>query len=241
MHKMNIKVLIVEDEMLVAENLSDFMKECGFHVCGIAISEDECFTAIHAERPDIVIMDINLKGKSDGIEIAQKLNQSNRIPFIFLTANSDPLTISRAVPLAPAAFISKPFNKNDLKVSIELACQRHNTMAIRAAAYDNIDYSVFLKEGGVYKRIDIQSILYIEAKGSYSVIVTALKPYTLSYNLNYFSSQVKNPIFKKVHRSYIININKVEGFDSTSLIINRKTIPVSKQYQKEIMELFLKL
>jgi two-component system response regulator LytT len=124
-----------------------------------------------------------------------------------------------------------------------LACQKHNQKVIHGASVNNdiTKDSIFVKEGLVYKRVEIPLILYIEAKGSYSNIVTTAKTYTLSYNLNYFAGLVKNPVFKKVHRSYIVNINKVVGFDSTSLLINKIIIPVSKPYQKEIMDLFLKL
>lgn len=240
---MEIKVLIVEDEVLVAEDLSEHLKECGFGVTGIAISSDECFDSINTDEPDIIIMDINIQGKLDGIEIAKILNQTKKIPFIFLTANSDPLTVNRAMPLNPDAFISKPFNKSDLKIAIELACQKHNHEIIESTASDTdvINHSIFVRDGNIYKRIDVPTVLYIEAKGSYSTIVTLTKSYTLSYNLNYFKTQVKNPVFKQVHRSFIVNINKVEGIENSTLLIGKIAIPVSKQFQKEVMALFLKL
>lgn len=240
---MEIKVLIVEDEVLVAEDLSEQMGENGFRVTGIAISGEECFDSIEKETPDIIIMDINIQGKLDGIEIAKILNQTKKIPFIFLTSNSDTATVNRALPLNPDAFISKPFNKNDLRIAIELACQKNNDKVIGQTSTDMdvINHSVFVKENTVYRRIDVPSILYIEAKGSYSNIVTSTKTYTLSYNLNHFTTQVKNPVFRRVHRSYIVNINKVEGIDSASLLINKTPIPVSKQFQKEILALFVKL
>jgi len=241
---MEIKVLIVEDEVLVAEDLTEHMIESGFKVTGIAISGEECFDAIEKETPDIIIMDINLQGKLDGIEIAKILNQTKKIPFIFLTSNSDDATVNRAIPLNPDAFISKPFNKNDLRIAVELACQKHNTRVVEEASTDPKNVStqaIFVKENTVYKRIDVPNVLYIEAKGSYSNIVTTTKTYTLSYNLNHFAIQVKNPVFKRVHRSYIVNINKVEGIENNSLLINKTAIPVSKQFQKEILGLFVKL
>lgn len=240
---MEIKVLIVEDEMLVAEDLSEHMQDCGFEVTGIAVSSEECFESIDKNEPDIIIMDINIQGKLDGIEIAKILNQTKKIPFIFLTANSDAVTVDRAIPLNPDAFITKPFNKNDLKIAIELACQKHNNLVIETATSDTdvINHSIFVREGSIYRRIDIPTVLYIEANGSYSTIVTNSKTYTLSYNLNYFKTQVKNPVFRQVHRSFIVNINRVEGIENSSLIINKNSIPVSKHYQKEIMALFLRL
>lgn len=240
---MQIKVLIVEDEVLVAEDLADFMVESGFIVCGIAINSAECFAAINTEKPDIVIMDICLQGKLDGIEIAEILNQTKKIPFIFLTASSDPATIARAVPLKPCAFISKPFHKNDVKIAVELACEKHNDGIIRSASgsREAMDCSIFVKDGTHYRRIEIESVLYIEAKGSYSEIVTTTKSYTLSYNLSHFTENVKNPVFKKIHRSFVVNVNKIEAFDNSSVVINKFIIPISRQYHKEVMNLFQKL
>ncbi|WP_317898713.1 LytR/AlgR family response regulator transcription factor [Aurantibacillus circumpalustris] len=240
---MKIKVLIVEDEVLVAEDLADFLRECGFDVSGIAINFEECFLYIDKHQPDIIIMDICLRGKLDGIEIVQILNQTIKIPFMFLTASADPSTITRALPLGPCAFLSKPFNKNDVKIALELGCQKHNKNAIQSslASPVNTNHPVFVKDGSHYKRIDINSILYIEAKGSYSEVVTEGKSYTLSYNLNHFSDQIKNPVFKKIHRSFIVNIDRVEGFDNSSVIINKTILPISRQYHKEIMSLFQKL
>ena len=239
----NIKVLIVEDEALIAEDLSDSLKDFGFTVTDIVASGETCFDSINLQSPDIVIMDINLQGKLDGIETARILNQTHKLPFIFLTSNSDTNTVSRAIPLNPHAFISKPYNKNDLKIAIELACQKHNSHVINNASFDIdvINHSVFVREGSMYKRVDVPTVLYIEAKGSYCEIVTSTKNYTLSYNLNHFVTHVKNPVFKRVHRSFIINVNKVDGIDNNSLIINKTHIPVSKQYQKEILGMFLKL
>lgn len=239
---MKIKVLIVEDEVLVAEDLADFLQENGFHICGIAISAEECFRAIKRERPDILLIDIYLKGEKKGTEIASLLNENEGIPFIFLTANTDQTTIQNALAQRPGAYISKPFSKEDVKIAIELVCQKYNTQVIKGGIQTN-NYSnyIFIKEGALYKRIDINTILYIEAKGSYSTIVTPVKSYTLSYNLNHFSSQVQGHSFKKVHRSFIVNIKNVEAFDNNSLIIGERTIPVSKQHQREIMKLFFKL
>lgn len=239
---MKIKVLIVEDEILIAEDLADYLQESGFHICGIAISAEECFGAIKRERPDILIIDIFLKGSGNGTEIASFLNKKEGIPFIFLTANTDEATIKSALLQGPGAYISKPFSKTDVRIALELVCQKHNTQVLQkeTGANSPLDY-IFVKEGSLYRRIGLGSILYVEAKGSYSVIVTPNKSYTLSYNLNHFTAQVKAQFFKKVHRSFIVNMKNVEAFDNNSLIISERAIPVSKQYQKEIMTLFLKL
>lgn len=240
---MDIKVLIVEDEILVAEDLSDLMKDYGFRVTGIAVSGEECIKLVEKESPDIIIMDINLQGSLSGIDTANLLHQNKRIPLIFLTANSDHATVKKAIPLMPDAFITKPFNKGDLVIAMELACQKHNSQLLdKGEDYNNVmTQAIFLKENNTYKRVDIPSILYIEAKGSYSEVVTTNKSYILSYNLSHFSEQVKHPVFKRVHRSFLVNVNRVDGISNNNLIINKHYIPISKNHQKEVLSLFVKL
>lgn len=237
---MKLKILIVEDEVLVAEDLAGFFEESGFHVCGIAISAEECFALMEKETPDIVILDIFLKGSTDGIGIARRINQTTCIPFIFLTANSDTTTIEKALQENPGAYMSKPFHKRDVKIAVELACRRHNALTLQSAmgSKELLKHFLFVKDANMYKRINILEILYVEAKGSYSKIVTKDRSYTLSYNLNYFSKYIDNSLFRKVHRSFVVNLSKVDGFDVSSLKVEGVSIPVSKQYHKDLLELF---
>ncbi|MBL7934057.1 MAG: response regulator [Bacteroidia bacterium] len=234
-----MKVLIVEDEMLVAEDLSDYLQEAGFSICGIAISGEECFSSMEQNKPDAVILDIALKGKMDGTQVAALLNKT-KIPFVFLTANCDDATVKKAMAVKPAAFITKPFNKRDVSIALELLHQK--ITGEHLSEKEKISqHFLFVREGNVYKRIQLQDILFVEARGSYSRIVTPEKSYTLAYNLSYFQQKVSNPIFRRVHRSYIVNTLKVDGFDACTLRIQKSTIPVSRQYQKELLDLFVKL
>lgn len=84
-------------------------------------------------------------------------------------------------------------------------------------------------------------ILFLEADGSYSKIFTKMEELLVSYNLSHFEDIVQHPAFKRIHRSYIVNINYVDGLDSNAVIVNNKQLPVSKQYAKEIMAMFKKL
>ena len=239
----DIKVLILEDELLVAESLAEYLEDSGFSVCSIAANQRECRARIVKDKPDLVLVDIRLNGKRDGIDMATEIHGTHNLPFIFLTANTDPATIRRAMKTKPAAYISKPFNKTDLKIAIELACMNHNKRIFRRslAVDPGNSTSLFVREGPLYKRIEMNAILYIEALGSYSVINTADKEFTLSYNLSYFSNRVSDSAFVKVHRSFIVNLDRVDAFDATSLVVNKKIIPVSKKYQKAVKERFLKL
>jgi DNA-binding LytR/AlgR family response regulator len=238
-----INILIVEDEVLVAEDISDYLKEFGFNVTGIAVSASECLSLLDKQTPNVILMDINIKGDLDGIELAQLINKRFSLPIIFLTANNDTNTTQRALKANPHSFLSKPFNVTDLKIAIELAFQKFNQIQIEQIAKANVllSKSIFVKKNNSYKKIDIDDVLYIEASGSYCILNTENEQFTLSHNLNHFENKIKNPVFVRIHRSYVINLNKVESFDSNSVSFKNKTLPISKQYQKEILFYFNKV
>ena len=237
---MAIKVLIVEDEVLVAEEIAADLEDYGFEITEIAISSEECLSAIKNNIPNIILMDINIKGDKDGIDTAKLIHQTSNIPIIYLTANTDSTTFNRALQSAPNAFISKPYSKKDLYSAIEIACNKHNEELI-AKHNTVVNDSFFVKDGDYYTKLKFDDINYIEADGSYCNIYSNNKKFTLSSNLNHFQNNHKSPIFVRTHRSYIINLNKVEAFDKDSVIINSKAIPISKAHQKEIMKFFNKL
>lgn len=235
-----IKVLIVEDEILVAEELALDLEENGFEVIAIAISSDECFEAIAKNKPHVILMDINIKGQKDGIETTKIINENHQIPIIYLTANTDISTTQRAIETTPSAFISKPFNKKDVIIALELAFNSHNETILKQKT-TLTDDNFFVKSGKYYTKINLSEIDYLEANGSYTEIFTPIKNYTLSTNLNRFQENLNHPIFVRIHRSFIVNIKKVEAFDHNTLVINGKTLPISKSYQKEVFNLFNKL
>ena len=110
-----IKILIVEDEMIIATRISMHLEKLGYEVSGIIPRGKEAIAHCREAPPDILLLDINLKGQMDGIETATVLQQEMRIPMIYLTANSDDATFQRAKSTSPEAFISKPYNRQDLE------------------------------------------------------------------------------------------------------------------------------
>lgn len=237
---MLIKVLIVEDEMLVAEELSYDLQDEGFEVTGLAISSDECLSEIQKNQPHVILMDINIKGDLDGIETALIIQQKRNIPIVYLTANTDSATLKRAIETSPSAFISKPFNKKDLIVALELAFNKNNERVLTQKT-TTINDLFFVKSGKFYTKIEVNDINYLEASGSYTEIFTNDKNYTLSSNLNHFQENIQSPYFIRIHRSFVVNIKKVEGFDNNTVLINGKSLPISKSYQKEVFNWFNKL
>jgi DNA-binding NarL/FixJ family response regulator len=126
-----IKVLIVEDEPLIARNIAMYLRNNDFEVSAIAHDPEEALFQLRRQPPDFVILDINLESERDGIQIAEHINQNVFIPFVFLTSYSDKDTLERAKKTNPAGFIVKPFNEQTLYATIEIALANHSTLANR--------------------------------------------------------------------------------------------------------------
>lgn len=124
------RILIVEDEPIIAEDIADLCQLRGHEVCGIAYSASEALGMIEALRPNLVLLDINLNDRIDGTEVGSHLNQHTNIPFIYITSYSDQATLEKVKHTAPLGYIVKPFNKEQIYSTIELAwsqIQQHNT------------------------------------------------------------------------------------------------------------------
>ncbi|MDA8692911.1 response regulator transcription factor [Saprospiraceae bacterium] len=120
-----VRVLIVEDEPLIAEDISDFLGETNYICAGIAYDSETALDMIVNRDPDVALLDINIEGTKNGIEIAQIIRKKHNIPFIFLTSHSDKETLDKAKLTLPYGYIVKPFNENDLISSLEMAVFRH--------------------------------------------------------------------------------------------------------------------
>jgi PAS domain S-box-containing protein len=119
------KILIVEDERITAEDLKNTLESLGYEVTGIASSSDSFYTCLHSMMPDLVLMDIFLKGKKDGIELATEVKAKYQLPVIFLTAYSDPNILERAKISEPFGYILKPFQERELHSNIEMASHKN--------------------------------------------------------------------------------------------------------------------
>jgi len=117
----DVKILIVEDDDVLARIISWRLNNLGYIVCGRTTSCAETMECLAKERPDLVLMDINIKGDIDGIETTALIRKEFKLPVVFLTSHSDGTTLERAKATRPQGFVLKPFSDNDLRVAIELA------------------------------------------------------------------------------------------------------------------------
>ena len=236
-----LKIGIVEDELVIARTILSTLGELGYAHCGPAISYTEAMAMLDDNKPDLLLLDIQLSGKKDGIDVAQKVNELYQIPFIFLTANSDADTIDRAKKVKPHAYIVKPFTKEELFAAIEIAFSNFrgnlsNTKPKEVSSWHTKDF-VFVKDGYVFRKIFFDEILYLESDANYiTVHLQSQKKVMIRSTLNDFIEQAGQKIFIRVHRSYSVNINKIEDIFPTEISIHDVKIPIGKSYREELFK-----
>ena len=121
------RILIVEDEAIIAGHISTRLEKAGFSVAGIHSSSSEVLDNIASLKPDLVLMDIRIKGPSDGIHAAAQVRDRFDIPVIFLTAHTDKETVERAKGTGAFGFLTKPINHVSLQTTIQMALTRHRS------------------------------------------------------------------------------------------------------------------
>ncbi|MCA0933414.1 response regulator [Lutimonas saemankumensis] len=235
------KILIVEDEMIIGANISLQLSKLGYDVTGIVSRGEEAITHLKQNNPDIVLMDIQLKGTMDGIETATKMQTEIDIPIIYLTANADDEHFERAKSTHPHAFISKPFKKLDLQHAIELTLERLNnkdniTKPISSGSSPFIlSDSIFIRRNERMIKILIKDIYYFEADRNYCKIYAKKKECLLVMTLKEINDKLPPEHFLRIHRSFIINLSHVDEVAGTHVVIGKKAIPLSKTMRSELM------
>jgi len=119
------RIFIVEDEAIIAEEIKSTLELLGFAIAGHTMNGDKALDHFASTDADLILLDINIKGTLNGIDLAKIIREKYDIPFIFLTSFSDRDTLSQVKDLMPYGYIVKPFNEHDLKVNIELALHKY--------------------------------------------------------------------------------------------------------------------
>ena len=224
-----VKILVVDDEILIAEDLKDILSSFGYSNIELAHDKLAALNCITTYNPDLVLLDIRMEHALDGLDIGEQLNVKYRIPFIYITAHSDIEMIKKMVITKPAAYITKPFKKADLVANINL---------ILSNKKESVNTDIILKNGYNNYKISINTIKYIETDGNYITVVTDFKKIVLRQTLDSFLQELNNTIFLKVHRSYVVNVNKVKKYSKKEIYFDDLIIPISRSLQAEAETIF---
>ena len=247
MEKLNI--FIVEDESIVAKDIQNSLTKLGYNVVGMANNGNDAIEKITELMPNLVLMDIMIKGAMTGIEVSEKIKERMNIPVIFLTAYADEGTLSRAKITEPYGYILKPFKEIDLHSTIEMAVYKHQKDAELLRERDFL-YSLvenkdeknkdilFVKSNSRLVKVHLKDIYYVEALKDYVIINTEFAKYACHSTRKDMYKKLGTTKFARVHRSFIARLDKIQSIDSQNVILEneKKIIPVGGSYRDELMQ-----
>lgn len=235
-----VKILIVEDELVIAMNMTDILENLGYEVLETAVNYEEAIEFLNEEEPDLAILDIQLEGTKTGIDVADYIQSKHKIPFIFLTSNSGKATIEKAKKVNPSAFLIKPFISEDLFAAIEIAMHNFQKQSQESKKEESPFFrgdALFVKEKNNFHKVKLNDITFLKSDHVYIEINTLNKgKFNIRGSFNEIAENLTKQFFR-VHRSYMINLDHLESIKSSSVIIENAEVPLSKSHREELLKI----
>jgi two-component system response regulator LytT len=237
----NIKTLIVEDELIIAEDMKGMLQEMQHEVIGIAGDCEEAQEILVREVPDIALIDIHLRGDDDGISLARSIREKYDIPIIFITSYSDRTTVDRAKHIRPEGYIVKPFEKADLYTAIEIALNNfsaHQKPGTKVEKEDPesvvIRDSIFIRKDYMLIKIKFDDLIWIKSELNYLELFCRENKHLVRSTLKDFIDKLPSDIFLQVHKSYCINTKFVTAIDHSNIWLKDIEIPIGRSYLETV-------
>ena len=210
------KILIVEDQVLIANYIKNLLNDNGLTDVELAFTVEEATDKIILKNPDIILLDINLHGKDTGILWAKEFVKNSQI--IFITGQTEKETMLKAFEVKPVTYLTKPVKESDLIAAIELAKIKNK-----------ISY-VVVKNGFDEVKVNFEDILFLKSDKNYVDIQLKNKTITIRNTLDNFCKELDSDLFCRVHRSYVVNKSKVTQKKSSSIKVNDFELPISRNF-----------
>jgi two-component system, LytTR family, response regulator LytT len=238
------RILIVEDDINISENIHEILELLGYVNIDIANSANQAIKIVKKNRPDLVFMDIKLKGDKDGIELGEIIKQMIEVPLVYVTSYSDPTIIERAKRVNPAGFIVKPFNTNDIHAIVEIVLYNKRTKpgleSASAKGKDESPYlvtdAVFIKADNAFERVSYQDIYYVEANGNMVTIFTKNRNFTIRKSMKEMDEKLPPHLFLRVQKSFIVQLGQIESFNTKDITLRSgSVVQVGRQYYNSFL------
>jgi DNA-binding LytR/AlgR family response regulator len=236
-----IKITIVEDDYLIADFLCKAITNVGYQVIDVCNSYDSCLISIRKFQPDLMLIDIKIEGGRNGIAIAEHINKNYQIPFIYISSLKDRDTIEAATKTLPASYLLKPFEEDDLYISIEMALFNHaqrnpkNKVLAESIVFDE---ALFIKQKNSFLKINKAEIIYIEAKDNYIKIQTDTNNFLVRQTINEVEKCLPDYFFR-IHRSFICNLNFIETISNEKALLKNKISLSMNKFSYNKLKAFL--
>ncbi len=237
--------MIVEDEGLMADKMEMQIDKLGHDLFTVVDNSDDALEALQKEQPDLILMDVNIEGEYDGIELTDMIHQQWPIPVLFITSLHDDATFRRISRTNPVGYVLKPFSDAQLKHSIDLvlkqltlAKQEEETSYVMEEIPKETEEYIFIKKRNQLDKVKIVDIFYIEADGRYSQIYTIDNKYLIRLSLKELSNRLNPNSFLQTHRSFVVNIERIKKVDleGDTIVLENRHIPISRRERQNVLD-----
>ncbi|MCD8540119.1 MAG: response regulator [Leadbetterella sp.] len=226
---MSVRLYIVEDEPLIVATIEMALKKSGYAIVGDADNAADALREINLFQPDLVLIDIRLDSEESGIEVARELDKS-KIPYFYLTSQTDPATLAEVKNTNPLGYIVKPFTEPGLRSSVEVGWSNY--------ARSKPEYLVFTS-GGVKHRLNQEQILYLKAFDNYCYVFTETGQYLVPKTLKHLSGALNPEKFCKIHRSCWVNVSRITSVGNTTVRLGETEVPLARNFKEKVRELIM--
>lgn len=227
------KILIVEDELELANNICEILSDLDYKVSAIVDNADSALEFLEVNEVDLVLMDILIHGQLDGIDLAYQIREKYSLPIVFSTAYSGTEYLERISSEIHEGYLLKPFTLDSLKTAIFFGLKRHEE---KSKKVNKSRGSLKIMDKGYLVPVPFSEIVYLKAEGLYTRVYTKAKSYLVRDILKGFEEKLNPEQFIRVHKSYLVNIAYIESFNAKKINLGDSSVPIRRGLYKELLE-----
>lgn len=224
-----IRILIIEDEPIIAEDLAFMLEEMGYNHSTICHDANSAIENLKDKQYDLALIDINLDNNTNGIDVGKYLHSNLQAPFIYLTSLSDTKTVENVKNTFPSGYLIKPIDENELRVNIEMALFSFNENQKES----NYPEFIYVKDNHTYVKVKVSDILFLEGSNNYTIIHTNDRKLVISQTLKTVAQKMDSSLFVRVHKSAVVSLKNIEKISDAKISIKDHEVPIGRTYRSE--------
>ena len=223
------KIYIVEDQGVTRSAIRAILEDAGFCISGDSATAEKAWLELQEKPTDLVLIDFNLKGSKNGAWLAEKINKSLKIPFIYLTAYGSKEFLEKIMKTKPAGYIMKPYNKPTLLSNIKIVIDNQT----QQEEYNTNPKEVFLKTKSGLVKFTPESIFYLQSDKNYISIHCFESIYLIREKLEDLLDLLNFSCLYRIHRRFAVNVKFIHKIEKDKVFVNDSPIPMTESYQAE--------
>ncbi len=230
---MSHKILILDDEPIIADDLGFMLEDAGFEVVAKAANAKMALEVLSTSPVDLALLDVNLESDTSGTDVAREIINKYQLPFIFITSYTDQTTLSEIEDLNPSAYISKPYQSEQVVLAVKLALKKQSNFRKEK----KVPTKIFVRDSGVLKPINPQDLMVASGEDNYTRLrMVDGKEYMISHTLKTMESKLPESSFCRVHKSSIINLHHIMSIEGNTIELKQMTVSIGKAYRDRLFQ-----